>query len=80
MRSEKIFGERAYVHNLFALLSVLAVLGYFIDQCLSGSWAAKGLFIFIFSFHMPLLFFWLARSLRVMRKIGERSSGWRFPL
>lgn len=57
MRSEKIFGERAYVHNLFALLSVLAVLGYFIDQCLSGSWAAKGLFIFIFSFHMPLLFF-----------------------
>lgn len=57
MKLEKIFGERAYVRNLFALLSVLAVSGHFIEQCLSGSWAAKGLYIFIFSFHMPLLIF-----------------------
>lgn len=57
MKLEKIFGERAYVRNLFALLGVLAVSGHFIDQCLSDSWVAKGLYIFIFSFHMPLLIF-----------------------
>lgn len=57
MKLEKMFGERPYVCNLFALLSVLAVSGYFIDECLNESWVSKGLFIFIISFHMPLLIF-----------------------
>lgn len=57
MKLEKLLGENAYVRNLFAVLSVLAVSGHFIDQCLSDSWVSKGLFLFVFSFHMPLLMF-----------------------
>ena len=57
MEEQMSFYKSAYIRNLFALLSVLTVFGHFIDQCLSNSWVSKGLFLFIFSFHMPLLFF-----------------------
>lgn len=57
MKSEELFRENAYIRNFFVLLSVLAVSGHFIDQCQADSWVSKGLFLFIFSFYMPLLVF-----------------------
>ncbi len=44
-----------YFRNLYALVVILAVLGDFINQCLDNSWVSKGLFLFIFSFHMSFL-------------------------
>lgn len=45
------------IYNLYAILIVLIVVGEFINQSLSGSNTARGLFLFIYSFHMPLLMF-----------------------
>ena len=51
-----------YINNLCAILIVLIVLGNFIDLCTDGSGIFQSLFLFIYSFHMPLLMF-LAGSL-----------------
>lgn len=49
--------ENSYIRNFFALLCALTVSGLFIEQCLADSWVSKGLDLFIYAFHMPLLIF-----------------------
>lgn len=46
-----------YLDNLKAVLTILVVLGHFIEVCLKGSNISKSLFLFIYSFHMPLFLF-----------------------
>lgn len=46
-----------YMDNVKAFLIICVVVGHFTDQALSGSHALKSLFVFIYSFHMPLFIF-----------------------
>ena len=62
MSSQRNVQKNFYVCNLCAVLIMLTVLGNFIDLCTEGSGISQSLFLFIYSFHMPLLIF-LAGSL-----------------
>ena len=46
-----------YMDNVKAFLIICVVVGHFTNQALSGSHALKSLFVFIYSFHMPLFIF-----------------------
>ena len=62
MPSQSNDHKNFYIRNLCAVLITLTVLGNFIDLCTEGSGMSQSLFLFIYSFHMPLLIF-LAGSL-----------------
>ena len=47
----------SYVDNLKALLIIFVVVGHFVEACLEDSGVSKGIFLFIYSFHMPLFIF-----------------------
>ncbi len=67
-----------YIDNIKSILIFLVVLGHFLDQCITGSTVSKAIYIFIYSFHMPLFIFlngFLGKSLiqnrqRVIQKVS----------
>lgn len=49
--------RNAYIDNIKAILIFFVVIGHFVEQCTTGSSVSKAIFIFIYSFHMPLFIF-----------------------
>ena len=46
-----------YLDNVKAFLILSVVIGHFADQIIKGSNLSKSIFLFIYSFHMPLFIF-----------------------
>lgn len=46
-----------YFDNVKFVLIMLVVVGHFIEQCTENSHTARSMFLFIYSFHMPLFIF-----------------------
>ena len=49
--------RNVYIDNVKALLIILVVVGHFTDLAVDESEMMKSLFVFIYSFHMPLFIF-----------------------
>lgn len=71
MKLKELLGKNAYVCNLLVLLSILTVFEHFVELCTTNSGVSKGLFLFIFFLHMPLLVF---MSGALFKKIEEDKS------
>lgn len=75
MDSNQAAAQKAYILNALALLAVVIPVGAVADQLTSASQIARGLFLFIFSFHMPLLF--LLGGALFRRIAGDCGKVWR---
>lgn len=66
-------GRIAYYDNVKFVLIVLVVVGHVIDMCAISHPGAKSLFVFIYSFHMPLFLFISGLFLSRERLTGQKT-------
>lgn len=57
MACQKKVGRDAYYDNVRGILILLVVVGHFLERVLDQSYPVKAVFLWIYSFHMPLFIF-----------------------